>query len=51
MIDPRRKVKKAKTRNSQEVLDRLQEYLERNCDEPAEILYGFWEDQQDAIRN
>lgn len=49
MIDPRRKVKKAKTRNSQEVLDRLQEYLERNCDEPAEILYGFWEDQQDAI--
>lgn len=49
MIDPRRKVKKAKTRSSQEVLDRLQEYLERNCDEPAEILYGFWEDQQDAI--
>ena len=49
IIGPRRKVKKAKTRSSQEVLDRLQEYLERNSDEPAEILYGFWKDQQDAI--
>lgn len=48
MIPPKR-VKKAKTKNSQEVLNRLEEYLENGCDEPVQILCGFWEDQQDAI--
>ena len=47
-IQPRR-LRKAKTGNSQEVLRRLREYLDDECDEPAEILCGFWEDQQDAI--
>lgn len=48
IISPMR-LYKVKTKNSQEVLRRLEEYLENNCDEPAEILCGFWKDQQDAI--
>lgn len=44
-----RRVKKVKTKNGREVLRRLEEYLENNCDEPIEILCGFWKDQQDAI--
>lgn len=42
-------MRKVKTKNSQEVLRRLEEYLESNCDGPVEILCGFWKDQQDAI--
>ncbi|MBQ6091345.1 MAG: hypothetical protein IJL07_08795 [Lachnospiraceae bacterium] len=48
MIPPKR-LKKVKSYNSQEVLTRLKEYLDGNCDEPVRILCGFWEDQQDAI--
>lgn len=50
MIAPKR-VRKVKTRNSREVLRRLEEYLESVAvtGEPVEILYGFWEDQQNAI--
>ena len=48
IIAPSR-VKKAKPEGSREVLRRLEEYLEHNCDEPVEILCGFWKDQQDAI--
>ena len=48
MIAPKR-VKKVKSANSQEVLDRLQQYLDGDFDEPVEILCGFWQDQQDAI--
>ena len=48
MLAPSR-VKKAKTEGSQEVLRRLEEFLENNCDEPVKILYGFWEDQQNAV--
>ncbi len=50
MIPPKR-VRKAKTKNGQEVLRRLQEYLESDAAtwEPVEILCGFWEDQQNAI--
>lgn len=48
MIPPKR-VKKVKTDNGREVLRRIEEYLENNCDEPVEILCGFWEDQQNAI--
>lgn len=46
---PAKRVRKVKTKNSQEVLRRLEEYLENNCDEPVRILCGFWEDQQNAI--
>jgi len=46
---PARRVRKVKTKNSQEVLQRLEEYLESECDDPVEILCGFWKDQQDAI--
>lgn len=50
MINPKR-VRKVKTKNSQEVLSRLEEYLESAAvtGEPVEILCGFWEDQQNAI--
>lgn len=50
MITPRR-VKKVKTKNGQEVLHRLEEYLESTAvtGEPVEILCGFWEDQQNVI--
>ncbi len=51
LMRPAKRVKKAKTRNSQEVLLRLQEFLEQDADtgKLVEILCGFWEDQQDAI--
>ena len=42
-------MRKAKSGNSQEVLRRLEEYLKTECNEPVEILCGFWKDQQDAI--
>lgn len=48
MLAPSR-VKKAKTEGSQEVLRRLEEFLENNCDEPVKILCGFWKDQQNAV--
>ncbi|MDE6912666.1 MAG: phage head morphogenesis protein, partial [Lachnospiraceae bacterium] len=48
-ILPPKRVKKAKSRNSQEVLRRLEQYLENECDDPVRILCGFWEDQQNAI--
>lgn len=50
MIAPKR-IRKAKTKNSQEVLRRIEEYLKSDSvtGEPVEILCGFWEDQQNAI--
>ena len=48
-IVPARRVRKVKTKNGQEVLRRLEAYLESECDDPVEILCGFWKDQQDAI--
>lgn len=48
IIAPKR-VKKVKTKNSQEVLHRLEEYLNGSFEEPVEILCGFWKDEQDAI--
>lgn len=48
IIAPKR-IKKVKSKNSKEVLRRLDEYLKSNCDEPIQVLCGFWEDQQNAI--
>lgn len=48
MIAPKR-VKKVRSINGQEVLKRLEKYLEENSEEPIEILCGFWEDQRNAI--
>lgn len=48
-IIPPKRVKKAKSRNGQEVLRRLEEYLESESDEPAKLLCRFWEDQQSVI--
>lgn len=48
MITPKR-VKKVRSKTSQEILDRLQTYLEDDIDEPVEILCHFWEDQQNAV--
>ena len=44
-----KQIRKAKTPGSQEVRRRLEEYLQNECDEPVEILCGFWQDQQNAI--
>ena len=51
LIRPAKRVRKAKTRNSQEVLLRLQEFLEQDAGtgELVSVLCGFWEDQQEAI--
>lgn len=50
IITPKR-IRKVKSKNSLEVLRRLEEYLESAAvtGEPIEILCGFWKDQQDAI--
>lgn len=42
-------MRKVKTKNGQEVLRRLKEYLDNSFDEPIKVLCGFWKDQQDAI--
>ncbi len=51
LIMPAKRVRKAKTRNSQEVLQRLQEFLEQDADTGrlVSVLCGFWEDQQEAV--
>lgn len=48
-IVPAKRVRKAKTKNGKEVLRRLEEFLKNGCDEPVQILCGFWKDQQNAI--
>ena len=48
LIQPGR-VKKVKSHNAQEVLDRLEAFLTGNTKEPVRVLCGFWEDQQNAI--
>ncbi len=48
MIDPKR-IKKVKTPGGQEVLRKLQEFLDESCGETAEFLCRFWKDQQNAI--
>lgn len=50
MIVPKR-IKKKRTKDGQEVLRRLEEFLKSDTvmKEPVEILCGFWEDQQNAI--
>lgn len=49
LIRPPHRIKKKRSQNAQEILDRLQSFLDQNTEEPAEILYSFWEDQRNAI--
>jgi hypothetical protein len=51
LIRPGKRLKKAKSKTSQEVLDRLKSYLESTevTGEPVKVLCGFWKDQQNAI--
>lgn len=49
LIRPAKWFKKARAGNGDEVLKRLEDYLNGNFDEPVKILCGFWKDQQDAI--
>lgn len=49
LIRPAKRVKKIKTKRAEEILARLQSYLDNNTDEPVRMLCGFWQDQQDAI--
>lgn len=46
---PKKRVKKARAQNAEEVLARLRAYLDGDFKEPVRILCGFWKDQQDAI--
>lgn len=46
-IKPLRKRKRSKT--AQEILDRLNSFLEQGTDEPAKILYSMWSDEQKAV--
>ena len=46
---PPKRVQKTKPDNGQEVLDKLQNYLENNTGGVQEILCGFWQDQQNTI--
>lgn len=48
-IIPPKRIKKAKTLDGQEVLERLNAYLDEHADEPVRMLCGFWKDQQNAI--
>lgn len=49
LIRPARRMNKQKNPNRQEILDRLENYLKGNYEEPIQILCGFWKDQQEAI--
>lgn len=49
LIRPAKRVKKIRTKRAEEILARLQSYLDDNIDEPVRMLCGFWQDQQDAI--
>lgn len=51
LIRPPGKVKKAKkkSKTAKEILQRLQDFLNAESEEPVEILYRFWRDQQNAI--
>lgn len=44
-----RYLKRTRSKDGQEVLNRLNSFLSKNQKEPVEFLCGFWEDQQNAI--
>lgn len=46
-MKPIRKARRSKT--AQEILDRLNSFLEHGTQEPAKILYSMWSDQQKAV--
>lgn len=49
-IIPAKRVRKVKSKNGQEVLRRIEEYLNSDdIEEPVEILCNFWQDQQNVI--
>lgn len=45
----RRYIQKSASKDGQEVLDRLNAYLDGNADEPAKFLVNFWKDQGNAF--
>lgn len=55
LIRPPGQVKKAKaklkpkSKTAQEILNRMQGFLQQNTGEPVEILCSFWEDQKNAV--
>ena len=49
LIRPCRHFQKAKAKNANEILKRLEDYLKDNENTPIQILCGFWKDQQAAI--
>ncbi len=49
MIRPPHRLAKRRTSAARLTLQRLQDFLDQNTDEPAEILCSFWDDQKNAI--
>lgn len=49
LIMPVKQIKKMQSKNAEEILARLQRYLDGNLEEPMQILCGFWKDQQNVI--
>lgn len=45
----RRCIQKSASKDGQEILNRLNEYLDGNADEPAKFLVNFWKDQGNAF--
>ncbi len=46
---PKRLMKARSSKDADEILARIESYLEGNAEAPVKILRGFWKDQQDAI--
>ena len=42
-------IRKRRSKTAQEILDRLNYFLEYETEEPAKILYSMWSDQQKAV--
>lgn len=45
----RPRIRKARSDNSKEILERIERYLSESAEEPVNILTSFWGDQQKAI--
>lgn len=41
--------KKIRSRNGQEILKRLNDYLDGNCEKPVKFLVSFWQDQETSF--
>lgn len=49
LIRPAARMRKAKSRDTKLILERIEKFIAKEQVEPVRILCGFWKDQQDAI--